>query len=274
MGDQRRIRHTGASGGPHAPRADQAPPLDFRPARPARWRSSSRSGSRRVITERTEKTARVTSAPSSSSWCCQRLCLGHEMPRVLASPLMGRGGCAQSNAERVVSGYYTPSHDYDLIHQRIEVSNFDWDSTAFDGKVTTTLVSLRPAARFGRDGHGRSSSRSDRVTTAGRQSRCAALAFARPGDSLVVRLGRTPPASATPCGSPSTTTEESHRAAGSTSSRTSPAAPPAAADLQWRRHRRESALDPDLGRSRTTRPPGRWSRRSRSDSPWSRTAGW
>ena len=34
---------------------------------------------------------------------------------------------AQSNAERVVNGWYTPSHDFDLLHQRIEVRNFDWD---------------------------------------------------------------------------------------------------------------------------------------------------
>ena len=45
---------------------------------------------------------------------------------------------AQTNLERVVNGSFTPSHDYDLIHQRIEVANFDWDSTSFDGRVTTT----------------------------------------------------------------------------------------------------------------------------------------
>ena len=32
----------------------------------------------------------------------------------------------------------------DLIHQRIEVANFDWNATAFDGNVTTTVVSLQP----------------------------------------------------------------------------------------------------------------------------------
>ena len=51
---------------------------------------------------------------------------------------------AQTNLERVVNGAFTPSHDYDLVHQRIEVRNFDWDSTSFDGRVTTTLVSRRP----------------------------------------------------------------------------------------------------------------------------------
>ena len=52
---------------------------------------------------------------------------------------------AQSNAERMANDAYTRSHDYDLIHQRIELSAFDWDSTTFDGTVATTLVALRPA---------------------------------------------------------------------------------------------------------------------------------
>src|SRR5437016_722490 len=51
---------------------------------------------------------------------------------------------AQSNAELVTNDAYTRSHDYDLVHQRIEVRNFDWDSTSLDGRVTTTLVALRP----------------------------------------------------------------------------------------------------------------------------------
>src|SRR5216117_3218871 len=57
----------------------------------------------------------------------------------LAAPI-----AAQSNAERVVNDAYTRSHDYDLVHQRIEVRNFDWDSTSLEGRVTTTLVALRP----------------------------------------------------------------------------------------------------------------------------------
>src|SRR5437667_7545339 len=57
----------------------------------------------------------------------------------LASPL-----AAQSNAERMANDAYTRSHDYDLIHQRIELKSFDWDSTSLDGRVSTTLVALRP----------------------------------------------------------------------------------------------------------------------------------
>src|SRR5438094_10507470 len=58
---------------------------------------------------------------------------------VLPAPLV-----AQSNGARMANDAYTRSHDYDLIHQRIEVRNFDWDSTSLDGRVTTTLVALRP----------------------------------------------------------------------------------------------------------------------------------
>src|SRR6266581_1318644 len=50
---------------------------------------------------------------------------------------------AQANVGRMANDAYTRSHDYDLVHQRIEVRNFDWDSTSLDGRVTTTLVALR-----------------------------------------------------------------------------------------------------------------------------------
>jgi len=52
---------------------------------------------------------------------------------------------AQSNAELMANDHYTRSHDYDLVHQRIVVADFDWDSTSFRGSITTTLVALRPA---------------------------------------------------------------------------------------------------------------------------------
>jgi len=99
----------------------------------------------------------------------------------------------QTNAERILSGRDTPSHDFDLIHQSIEVKNFDWDATAFDGNVTTTLVSLRSGLdsivlNMGR----RLAVRS--VTTARTNMRNArpgtSLRFTRPGDSIVVRLPR------------------------------------------------------------------------------------
>jgi aminopeptidase N len=87
----------------------------------------------------------------------------------------------QTNLERVVNGGGAPSHDYDLIHQRIELRNFDWDSTSFDGRVATTLVSLRP----GLDSVVLDMGRSLRV-----RSVTPARSFGRPGDTLVVRLAR------------------------------------------------------------------------------------
>src|SRR5438046_8596032 len=68
-----------------------------------------------------------------------RLALSCAALLALAAPV-----AAQSNAERVVNDAYARSHDYDLVHQRIEIRNFDWDSTSLDGRVTTTLVALRP----------------------------------------------------------------------------------------------------------------------------------
>jgi hypothetical protein len=51
---------------------------------------------------------------------------------------------AQTNAERVNGDHYTRRRPYDLIHQRVEVGGFDWDSSGFDGKVTTTVVASGP----------------------------------------------------------------------------------------------------------------------------------
>jgi aminopeptidase N len=102
----------------------------------------------------------------------------------------------QSNAERILSGRDTPSHDFDLIHQRIEVANFDWDATAFDGNVTTTLVSLRPGLdsvvlSMGRRLGVRRVTGSVKSSRAGRNTATpASLRFGRAGDTIVVRLPR------------------------------------------------------------------------------------
>ncbi|HEV2672761.1 MAG TPA: M1 family aminopeptidase [Gemmatimonadales bacterium] len=66
------------------------------------------------------------------------------LPPLLAACWAVAPLCAQTNTERMANDHYTRSHEYDLIHQRIEVWNFDWDSTSFDGRVTTTLVARRP----------------------------------------------------------------------------------------------------------------------------------
>ncbi|HTR79202.1 MAG TPA: M1 family aminopeptidase, partial [Gemmatimonadaceae bacterium] len=49
------------------------------------------------------------------------------------------------NAERMSEDAYSRSHDYDLVHQRIAIRGFNWDSSSFSGSVATTLVALRPA---------------------------------------------------------------------------------------------------------------------------------
>ena len=99
---------------------------------------------------------------------------------VLAAPL-----AAQSNAERIANDHYSRSHDYDLLHEKIELRNFDWDSTSFDGRVTISLRALRPAF-------------DSVVLDAGHlldiqsvaDARGAALAHSSHGDTLVVRLAR------------------------------------------------------------------------------------
>ncbi|HXQ28187.1 MAG TPA: M1 family aminopeptidase [Gemmatimonadales bacterium] len=50
----------------------------------------------------------------------------------------------QSNEARMANDRYTRSHNYHLVHQRIEVWDFNWDSTTFEGRVATTMVALRP----------------------------------------------------------------------------------------------------------------------------------
>src|SRR2546427_57715 len=76
--------------------------------------------------------------PSRLDWCMRLL-----LPLALLIGSISAPGIAQSNAERIANDAYTRSHDYDLLHQRIEVRNFDWDSTSLDGRVTTALVALR-----------------------------------------------------------------------------------------------------------------------------------
>jgi len=106
-----------------------------------------------------------------------------------AAVLLAQNPLLQTNAERILSGRDTPSHDYDLIHQRIEVRNFDWDATAFDGKVTTTIVSLRPGLdSIVLDMGRRLAVRSVSQVVGRSGGRAVGLRYNRPGDSIAVRL--------------------------------------------------------------------------------------
>jgi aminopeptidase N len=103
--------------------------------------------------------------------------------------LLAQDPIPQTNAERILSGRDTPSHDYDLIHQRIEVRNFDWDATVFDGKVTTTIVSLRPGLdSIVLDMGRRLAVRSVNGKVGRSGGRTVPLRYSRPGDSLTIRL--------------------------------------------------------------------------------------
>ena len=103
------------------------------------------------------------------------------LPAPTLTPPLG----AQSNAERIANDHFTRSHDYDLVHQRIELRDFNWDSTSFAGRVTTTLVALRPAM----DSVLLDAGALLRVTAA-RDAAGTPLATQPYGDTLVVRLPR------------------------------------------------------------------------------------
>ena len=92
---------------------------------------------------------------------------------------------AQSNAERMTNDGYTRSHDYDLIHQRIEIGDFNWDSLSFNGRLTTTVVALRP----GFDSVVLDAGHLLEIT--GVTNRAGAeLASDRSGDTLVIHLSK------------------------------------------------------------------------------------
>ena len=110
-----------------------------------------------------------------------RFLLGFLSVCCVASPLV-----AQTNAELISNDHYTRSHDYDLVHQRIEVSNFSWDSTSFDGRVATTLVARRPEL----DSVVLDAGEKLVVQAVTAGSGGAALRTARHGDTLVVFLAR------------------------------------------------------------------------------------
>jgi len=62
---------------------------------------------------------------------------------VLAVPFLCSPLGAQVPSTWVPGNVETRSHDYDLVHQRIELRDIDWDSTSLNGRVTTTLVARR-----------------------------------------------------------------------------------------------------------------------------------
>jgi aminopeptidase N len=101
---------------------------------------------------------------------------------------------AQSNGEWITNDHYSRSHDYDLLHQRIEVGEFDWDSLGLAGRVTTTLRALRPGFdSVVMDAGDLLEIRGVALSQpAGRSARAApaALRFEHVRDTLVIHLAR------------------------------------------------------------------------------------
>jgi len=92
---------------------------------------------------------------------------------------------AQVPATWVPGNVETRSHDYDLLHQRIELRDISWDSTSLNGRVVTTLAARRASldsiildASTGIAIHGA-------TDAAGRTLRTS-----HSGDTLVVHLAR------------------------------------------------------------------------------------
>jgi aminopeptidase N len=102
-----------------------------------------------------------------------------------AAPAWSQSPVPRSNLELMANDHYTRSHDYDLIHQRIVVSRFNWDSTSFEGSVTTILVSTRPGLDAIILDEGQLLANTRVVDRAGRT-----LATSRSGDTLVVHPAR------------------------------------------------------------------------------------
>ena len=91
----------------------------------------------------------------------------------------------QSNVALMSNDHYTRSHNYDLVHQRIAVSRFNWDSLSFDGVVTSTIVSQEAGLTDVILDEGALLVNSRVTDRTGR-----ALAASRSGDTLVVRPAR------------------------------------------------------------------------------------
>ncbi|MGH7617847.1 MAG: hypothetical protein ACREPM_11510, partial [Gemmatimonadaceae bacterium] len=104
---------------------------------------------------------------------------------LVAAASLARAQTGNLNLERIANDAYTRSHDYDLVHQRISVRDFNWDSLSFTGRVATTLVARRAALdSVVLDAGSRLTVRS--ATTPAR----TALRTSRHGDTLVVLLDK------------------------------------------------------------------------------------
>ncbi|MES1259958.1 MAG: M1 family aminopeptidase, partial [Gemmatimonadota bacterium] len=98
--------------------------------------------------------------------------------------LAAQGG-AGSNAELIKGDRYAKPHNYDLIHQRIAVGDFRWDSLSFNGTVTTTIVATVPSLATVRLDEGARLINQKVTDAAGR-----AMQATHSGDTLTIALAR------------------------------------------------------------------------------------
>src|SRR5665647_1063027 len=149
--------------------------------------SGERDGPRLRDVERVRRFHRTVPTPfvfpHSASMRLATLCLA--IPAIYAS-LSSLG--AQVPATWVPGNVETRSHDYDLVHQRIELRDIDWNSTSLNGRVTTTLVARRASidSVMLDAAHGIAVSRAS--DAGGRPLRTS-----HAGDTLVVHLAKTLP---------------------------------------------------------------------------------
>jgi len=64
--------------------------------------------------------------------------------RPLAAQASGSRGEGRPEPGWRANAAFQRSHDYDLLHQRIALRSFDWDSASVEGEVETVVRSLRP----------------------------------------------------------------------------------------------------------------------------------
>ncbi len=92
---------------------------------------------------------------------------------------------AQAPATWVPGNVETRSHDFDMVHQRIELRDIRWDSTSLNGRVITTLAARRQSL----DSVILDASAGIAITRA-MDAAGRALRTARRGDTLVVHLAK------------------------------------------------------------------------------------
>jgi aminopeptidase N len=109
---------------------------------------------------------------------------------LLAAPPLAGQTVPTTNRARQLAGHYTAPHGFDLLHQRVHVGGFDWDSLSFTGRTELTLVPRAGADSLVLAAHRRIEVARVELLPRRAGGAAAPLRFTRPRDTLVVRLAR------------------------------------------------------------------------------------